>query len=124
MPEDWRSIARKYRRHAEHLRYVVELIEDARLREQLLSITRQHDAAAGSIEQELRLQAVGGEAVRMQPNLRTPASLALRRAAPAISSYSRATLSRCSRSAGSKADLQPLPYRRKKDKPVWRILKT
>src|SRR3954447_17981105 len=74
MPEDWRSIARKYRRQAEHLRYVVELIEDARLREQLLSITRQHDAAAGSIEQELRLQAVGGEAVRMQPNLRTPAT--------------------------------------------------
>jgi hypothetical protein len=38
------------------------MIEDARLREQLLSIARQYDAAAGSIEQELRLQAAVAKA--------------------------------------------------------------
>ena len=49
--------ASRYRREAEHLRHAVEMIEDARLREQLLSIARQYDAVAGSIEQELRLRA-------------------------------------------------------------------
>ena len=62
MPEDWQSMASKYRRQAEHLRHAVELIEDARLREHLLSIALQYDASAVSIEQELRLQAAGPKA--------------------------------------------------------------
>lgn len=49
--------ASRYRREAEHLRQAVEMIEDARLREQLLSFARQYDAAAMAIEQELRLKA-------------------------------------------------------------------
>ena len=56
------ATASQYRRETEHLRHAVELIEDARLREQLLSIARQYDAAAGSIEQELRLKAADPKA--------------------------------------------------------------
>ena len=51
-------MAIKYRREAEHLRHAVEMIDDERLREQLLGFARQYDAAAGSIEQELRLRAI------------------------------------------------------------------
>src|SRR5947207_1158939 len=57
METDPEATASQYRRQAEHLRRAVEMIEEARLREQLLSIARQYDAAAGSIEQGLRLQA-------------------------------------------------------------------
>ena len=47
--------ASRYRREAEHLRRVVELIEDERLREQLLLFAQQYEAVAELIEQELRL---------------------------------------------------------------------
>src|SRR2546423_11812749 len=56
METDPEATASQYRREAEHLRHAVELIEDARLRAQLLSIARQYDAAAGSIEQERRVR--------------------------------------------------------------------
>ena len=62
METDPEATASQYRRQAEHLRRAVEMIEEARLREQLLSIARQYDAAAGSIEQGLRLQAAVAKA--------------------------------------------------------------
>ena len=58
METDPEATASQYRREAEHLRHAVEMIEDARLRAQLLSIARQYDAAAGSIEQEWRLRLI------------------------------------------------------------------
>src|ERR1044071_3609784 len=50
MPDDGEAMAIKYRREAEHLRHAVEMIDDERLREQLLGFARQYDAAAGLIE--------------------------------------------------------------------------
>jgi hypothetical protein len=57
METDSEATARRYRREAEHLRHAVEMIEDARLREQLLSIAQQYEAAAAAIDQQLRLSA-------------------------------------------------------------------
>jgi len=62
MQTDPEAIARQYRREAEHLRHAVELIEETRLREQLLAFARQYDAAAASIEQELRSQEADAKA--------------------------------------------------------------
>jgi predicted metal-dependent hydrolase len=56
------TTALRYRREAEHLRHAVEMIDEVKLREQLLSIARQYDAAAGSIEQELRLKPASAKA--------------------------------------------------------------
>jgi len=59
MQTDPELLASHYRREAEHLRRAVEIIEEAGLREQLLSIAQQYDAAAGSLEQELALSEQG-----------------------------------------------------------------
>ena len=61
MEPDPEAQASQYRREAEHLRHAVEMIADDRLREQLLGFARQYEAAAVSIEQEMRLQAAGAE---------------------------------------------------------------
>jgi hypothetical protein len=53
------SRASNYRRESEHLRHAAEVIEEAGLREQLLSIAEQYDAAAASLEQELPLSEQG-----------------------------------------------------------------
>jgi hypothetical protein len=53
---DDRSRASHYRREAEHLRLAVDLIHSEQLRQQLLLIARQYDAAAASIEQEFGLE--------------------------------------------------------------------
>jgi len=54
MQADPETQMRHYRRQAEHLRHAVELIHDEGLRQQLLSIARQYETAAASLEQELR----------------------------------------------------------------------
>jgi hypothetical protein len=56
MQADPQSQANRYRRQAEHLRRAVELIVEAGLREQLLSIALQYETAAASIEEHLRLR--------------------------------------------------------------------
>ena len=53
------AIASQYRREAEHFRHAVEMIEDERLREQLLGFAREYEAAADSIERELRFWTIG-----------------------------------------------------------------
>lgn len=56
MDPDPAAEASRYRREAEHLRRAIELIEDKRLRDQLLGIAQQYEAAAASLQQELQLR--------------------------------------------------------------------
>jgi hypothetical protein len=51
METDPEATPTQYRREAEHRRHAVEMIEDARLLEQLLSFARQYDVPAGSNDQ-------------------------------------------------------------------------
>ena len=53
METESRTRARRYRHEGQQLRDAVELIQDERLREQLLTIATQYDAAAEAIEQQL-----------------------------------------------------------------------
>ena len=57
MDPDPEAEASRYRREAEHLRRASELIADERLREQLIGIAQQYEAAAASLQQELPLRA-------------------------------------------------------------------
>jgi hypothetical protein len=53
---DDRSRAEKYRREAISLRQAAEIVQDPRLRNQLLSIAERYDALAAGIESEILSQ--------------------------------------------------------------------